>query len=161
MDIRKKSQKQEKTVAKNLNGRVTPASGALWGAKGDVRTDVFLIECKTTGKSSYSLKASIWNKIRDEAIADGLRLPLMVISVAGNEFAVIEAAILEDYLSPQLPFYYDSQRVEHKSFLITSDMPDWTLVRCCRQLWGLGSTDAYLAVLHLETFLDLVARGVF
>lgn len=159
MDVRKKSQKQEKTVAKNLNGRVTPASGALWGAKGDVRTDIFLIECKTTDKSSYSLKASIWNKICDEAVADGLRLPLMIISVAGNEFAVIEAALLEDY--PQLPFYHDSRKVEHKSFLITSDMSDWTLVQCCRQLWGLGSTDVYLAVLHLETFLDLVARGVF
>lgn len=53
MDVRKKSQLQEKRVASELGGRVTPASGALWGAKGDVKSDLFLAECKTTEKPAY------------------------------------------------------------------------------------------------------------
>lgn len=82
MDLRRaKSKKQESKVAKELSGKVTPASGALWGAKADVRNDIFLIECKTTEKDFYSLTYNTWNKIYKEAIKDGLRIPVMCIDL--------------------------------------------------------------------------------
>lgn len=82
MDERKrKSKKQESKVAKELSGKVTPASGALWGAKGDVRSEAFLVECKTTEKTSYRLTFNTWNKIYLEAIKDGLRIPVMCIDL--------------------------------------------------------------------------------
>ena len=60
------SKSQEKNVAEKINGRVQIASGAL-DEKGDVKSEQFLIECKTTGKLSYPLRYSTWNKIREEA----------------------------------------------------------------------------------------------
>lgn len=81
MNIRKKSQKQEKQVAKEVEGKTTIASGALYFQKADVRNDVYLIECKTTSKFYYSLTLATWEKINKEAIKDGLRVPVMCIDL--------------------------------------------------------------------------------
>lgn len=92
MDTRKrKSKDQESRVAKELSGRVTPASGAMWGAKADVRNDLFLVECKTTEKISYRLTFNVWHKIYKEAIKDGLRTPVMSIDTQNgkHKYAVI------------------------------------------------------------------------
>lgn len=86
MDTRKrKSKDQESRVAKELSGRVTPASGAMWGAKADVRNDLFLVECKTTEKLSYRLTFNVWHKIYKEAIKDGLRTPVMCIDTQNGK----------------------------------------------------------------------------
>lgn len=87
--VKKRSQKQEKSVAKKLGGKVTAASGALWGMKGDVRTDKFLIECKTTEKDYYTLTAKVWEKIEEEALKDHMRIPLMMIDLEDNERYVV------------------------------------------------------------------------
>lgn len=87
--VKKRSQKQEKSVAKDFNARVTVASGALWGMKADVRSDKFLIECKTTEKDYYSLKATVWEKIEQEAIRDHMRIPLMVIDLEDRDRVVV------------------------------------------------------------------------
>lgn len=87
--VRKRSQKQEKSVAKKLGGKVTAASGALWGMKGDVRTDRFLVECKTTEKDYYTLTAKVWEKIEEEAVKDHMRTPLMVIDLEDSERYVV------------------------------------------------------------------------
>lgn len=79
--VKKRSQKQEKSVAKDFNAKVTVASGALWGMKADVRNDKFLIECKTTEKDYYPLTAKVWEKIEKEAIKDHGRIPLMIIDL--------------------------------------------------------------------------------
>lgn len=52
------SSNQEKTVAKNLNGKVTANSGASRFCCGDVTLDDWLIECKTTmtEKKSFAIK---------------------------------------------------------------------------------------------------------
>lgn len=81
MKLKKKSQLQEKSVAKDLNAKTVVASGALWGSKGDVRHDNLLVECKTTEKPFYSLSMQIWEKIEKEAIKDGLRVPVMCIDL--------------------------------------------------------------------------------
>lgn len=87
--VKKRSQKQEKSVAKDFNARVTPASGALWGQKGDVRSDKFLIECKTTWNTFYPLTAKTWDKIYVEATKDHGRIPLMVIDLEDKDRVVV------------------------------------------------------------------------
>ena len=85
MKVKKKSQLQEKSVAKDLNARVVVASGALWGSKGDVRHDNLLVECKTTDKDFYSLTMTVWEKIEREAVRDGLRIPVMCVDIKGGK----------------------------------------------------------------------------
>ena len=87
--VKKRSQKQEKSVAKDFIAKVVVASGALWGAKGDVRSDKFLIECKTTQKDYYSLTATIWEKIEQEALKDNLRIPLMAIDIKDRDRVIV------------------------------------------------------------------------
>ena len=87
--IKKRSQLQERSVAKDFNAKVTVASGALWGMKADVRNDKFLIECKTTEKDYYSLTSKVWEKIEQEAIKDHLRIPLMVIDLEDRDRVVV------------------------------------------------------------------------
>ena len=58
MNTRKFSSKQEQYIAELLGGRQHSNSGATAYNKGDVITDDWLIECKTTTKpkSSFSIK---------------------------------------------------------------------------------------------------------
>lgn len=102
MDVRKRSQRQEKRVAKEIGGKVTPASGALWGSKGDARASEFLVECKTTLTDKYILKAKTWLKIKEEALKDGLRTPVMCIEVRDGcrdyNIAVMEQTDFEAYI---------------------------------------------------------------
>jgi len=79
--VKKKSQKQERKTAKEIGGRTTPASGAKWHSKGDVKNSNFLIECKTTDKTYYSLTIPIWEKICREARRDGMKTPVMRIDL--------------------------------------------------------------------------------
>lgn len=82
MDERKRSsKKQEELVAKEVEGRLTPASGALWGSKGDVKSDLFLFECKTTSHDFYTLSFTTWDKIYKEALKERLRIPVMQIDL--------------------------------------------------------------------------------
>ncbi len=87
-----KSKNQEKNVAKELNAKTVVASGALWGAKGDVRNDKFLVECKITKRGYYVFKLETWEKIKNEAIKDGLRIPVMCIDLYDGKkrYAVLE-----------------------------------------------------------------------
>ena len=102
MDERKRrSKEQEKRVAKELNGKTQPASGALWAAKADVRSDLFLVECKTTLKDSYRLTFNTWNKVYNEALKDGMRVPVMCIELEGGrtKLAVMRTDDLNGYIS--------------------------------------------------------------
>lgn len=87
--VKKRSQKQEKSVAKDFNAKPTVASGALWGQKGDVRNSKILVECKTTEKDYYTLTAKVWEKISEEATRDHLRIPLMVIDLEDRDRVVV------------------------------------------------------------------------
>jgi len=68
----KAPRRHEKAVATGLGGLVQPASGALPGAKGDVK-DVgahafdFLVECKETAAESISVTLRWLNKVATEA----------------------------------------------------------------------------------------------
>lgn len=63
------SSKQEKEVAKKLDGFTTVNSGASNFSAGDVTTEHYLIECKTSMKevSSFSIKKEWLEKIRQES----------------------------------------------------------------------------------------------
>ena len=65
------SKAQENTVAKAVGGKRTANSGATPFSKGDVRTDKFLIECKTcvTEKKSFAIKKEWIDKNKEEAFA--------------------------------------------------------------------------------------------
>ena len=67
------SSKQEKQIAKTLNAKQTPNSGATAFNKGDVTTDSWLIECKTTTteKKSFSIKKDWLEKNKEEGLYDG------------------------------------------------------------------------------------------
>lgn len=88
------SQRQERSLARNIGGRTVPASGAFWSRKGDVRTDDLLIEAKTTEAASFSLKKVIWDKIRREALLDG-RIPVLAVQIQGRNLVVLDE---EDFL---------------------------------------------------------------
>ena len=95
MKLKKRSKKQEEKIAKDIGGRTTPASGALWAFKGDVRNDKYLIEAKFTDSNKYQLKYTTWDKIKHEAINDGLRIPVMQIDIQGSQYALLRVDDLE------------------------------------------------------------------
>lgn len=65
------SNRQEKQVAKSIGGKQTANSGATKFVKGDILTDNFLIECKTTltPKKSFAIKKEWLDKNRQEMFA--------------------------------------------------------------------------------------------
>ena len=116
--VKRRSQKQEKSVAKDFNAKVTVASGALWGMKADVRSDKFLIECKTTQKDYYPLTAKVWEKIQLEAIKDRGRIPLMIIDLQDKDRLVVFNP--KDFSSPlPAPYECGSDGKDMKSFRVS------------------------------------------
>lgn len=65
------STQQEISVARAIDGRRTPNSGATLFTKGDVVTKTFCIECKTQmdEKKSFSVKREWIDKLEEEAFA--------------------------------------------------------------------------------------------
>ena len=72
--------KKEKKDEKLFNGKRTRGSGNQWSSKGDIQSEIFLIEDKSTDKHSFSVTAKLWEKIWEEAIQDG-RIPLLSIQL--------------------------------------------------------------------------------
>ena len=118
--IKRKSAKQEARTAKDFGGKVTPASGALDGAKGDVKTSFFLIENKYTDKDFFKLDASIWAKIFREATKDGLRVPLMQIDIQDIQLVLGDKYdILDNITNMDMNSFTIASK--NKSIRITSD----------------------------------------
>ena len=65
------SGRQERKVAKAVNGKITANSGATKFGAGDVNTEDCLIECKTctSEKASISIKKEWLDKNKEEAFA--------------------------------------------------------------------------------------------
>lgn len=81
-------------MAKKINGRTQACSGALPGAKGDVRTEYNLIELKRTDFDSMILQNSWLKKIRNEAIKEN-RIPVLGIEIGGRTYYIVEACYFE------------------------------------------------------------------
>lgn len=87
------SSKQEKTVAKAVNGKQVANSGATPWSKGDVRTESWLIECKTatTVKKSFSIKQEWIDKNKEEAFAMNKQYNALAFNFGtGNNYYIID-----------------------------------------------------------------------
>lgn len=151
------SNKQEKRVAKDIGGRVVIASGSLWFASSDCRSEDYLIECKTTQKNSYRLTAETWEKITAEAINDGLRVPIMCIEVSGSMKAVVDKSHFSDE-----PHFQEI--VEHlpindckdvKSFLVDKNNQIMKINTKLNQ-YSLTFKQRCLCVIDWEDFLEII-----
>jgi hypothetical protein len=80
------SSKQEKKVAKAVNGKQVANSGATAFNKGDVTTEDILIECKTCcdDKKSFSIKKEWLEKNKEEAFAMGKSYSVLVFNFGPN-----------------------------------------------------------------------------
>ncbi len=89
MDIKNKSKKQETRITKSLAqlmyARRQMASGSVWMAKGDIISELFLVEAKTkvSPTKSFSIKRSWLNKIDWEAYLAG-KIPVLAFSFGDN-----------------------------------------------------------------------------
>lgn len=99
-DKKKTFQKHEDHLAKTVEGKKTPASGAL-NKKGDVQTSTTIYEAKSTDSRSLSLKLDWLEKVTDEALRLGKK-PILSIYFSGAElpcqkqwFLVDEATYME------------------------------------------------------------------
>lgn len=103
------SNKQEKKVAKAVNGRQTSNSGATAFQKGDVLTKDWLIECKTSmsEKKSFSIKEEWLEKNREEAFAMNRRYSALAFN-----------------FGPDLPNYYVLSEKVFKTFLELLEIVD-------------------------------------
>lgn len=70
--------KAEKKAAKRLKGSLTPASGALQHAKGDIRKGDFLLDSKATVNASFRLTVEQLAKISKEALDAGKDPALLI-----------------------------------------------------------------------------------
>ena len=88
--IVRRSIAQEKKIAVQLGGRRVVGSGnsSALSAKGDVKTQRWLVEAKTTTKPRFSLTLVLWRKISSEAIRAN-KHPAMFIEMAGQTVVVI------------------------------------------------------------------------
>lgn len=94
VEIRKKSQKQEKRVAKKVGGTTNSGSGSGWRRQNDVREDNVLWEMKRTDGKSISITLKDWEKLRMNAITED-RTPLMHLEIGTRRFVVMSE---DDYI---------------------------------------------------------------
>lgn len=111
MNTRKYSKAQESRVAKKLNGKRQPNSGATAFMKGDVKTNQFCIECKTamTEKQSMSIKRDWIDKIKEEAFAMGK--PYWAVAFNFGGLGDLENFyIIDESLFKQLQTYLEEEK---------------------------------------------------
>ena len=84
----KQWQKKEAKDATLFGGRRTPRSGGLWFAKGDVKSDTYLIENKTSTKERFSITAKLWEKINNEALMTK-RIPVMSLEFGEKKLELV------------------------------------------------------------------------
>ena len=104
MNTRKFSNFQEKMIAKSIQGRKQPNSGATPFKKGDVITDKILIEAKTTTKDckSFSIKKEWLEKNKQEAISMGKQFSVLAFnfeSIASkNNYYIIDERLFKELI---------------------------------------------------------------
>lgn len=120
MDTRKQSNKQEKRIAKDIGGKVQPASGARWGHRRDVKSDNYLIEAKTTSQDSYSLKDADLAFLKKQAYQAG-KIPAYIIELSkyGEEIVFVPE---QDVVEEVVENWYGAteDRSKNKTFSINS-----------------------------------------
>lgn len=82
------SRRQEKRVARDLGGRVTPGSGNQWFVKNDVIAPGWSVECKTTQAKSYPLRLDVLRTAEKNAMLEN-RAMALVVEIQGHHYAVL------------------------------------------------------------------------
>lgn len=94
-DPQRKSRAQEKRTARLYGGQRQPGSGSGWARKGDVKTQIVLIENKRTDAKQITLKAVDLDKIWREGWAEG-KIPALSLEISGRSWVMLpEADLLE------------------------------------------------------------------
>lgn len=81
-------QNKEKRDAKTSGGKVTPRSGGLWFAPGDVKSNDFLIDSKTTDKNRFSVTKKMWKKIYKEALLER-KMPMLSAQFGDENIEIV------------------------------------------------------------------------
>lgn len=100
-DQKKASIQQEERVARLFNGKRTPQSGGGKFVLGDVISEDFLVECKTsvTVKDSYSVKREILKKADEQRREMGKELYALAFSFGDEEdFFVINKKAMSRFI---------------------------------------------------------------
>lgn len=146
LDKKKLSNKHEKDIAQFFNGKVQIASGAipLVGLKGDVITQDYLIECKATEKSFYTLKRKVVEKIEKEAMKCG-RTPLLAIRVLNTDYILFRAY---DFIDPLEKVICSldlecRESVKLNETFLESSKDDTKYIRVGGKQWGLLSLPTF------------------
>lgn len=135
---KKRSQRQERDVAKTLGGNTVVASGAKWFADSDVRSDKFLVECKTTKHHYFNVTQALWEKILLEANRDHGRIPLMVIDLnhdsvrSEHRYVVFDVKSFDSLPQP----YENSGKQIQKSYRIESTFLEECSAEMGQKVWG-------------------------
>jgi hypothetical protein len=95
--MKKQWQNKERKDAVAFEARRTPRSGGLWFAKGDSKSDKYLIENKTSKYECFRITTNLWKKISREALLNQ-RVPVVSIEFGKDK---MELVILskDDFLS--------------------------------------------------------------
>jgi hypothetical protein len=96
---KKKSDKQEKALAKKVGGKTQAGSGNQWHSKGDVEDEEYLHECKYTKHKSFKVSVDLWEEIDEKAFAMGGKTPALEILLGeGQENLKLVVLSEDDYL---------------------------------------------------------------
>lgn len=89
---RKRGLKAEHRVAKKEAGRITPASGAAWHSKGDVKSASRLVQVKSTVKKSYTITLKDLETIERQAAATDRDASFVIefVTPKGNLYYSVE-----------------------------------------------------------------------
>lgn len=97
------SSKQEKKVANLFNGHQVKNSGATPWEKGDVDTNLFLLECKThtTDKDSMSIKKIWLEKNNEEALFMGKKYSALVFNFgpSSKNYYIIDEYLMQELMN--------------------------------------------------------------
>ncbi len=98
------SSRQEKHIAKAVDGKQTANSGATPFSKGDVKTELFLIEAKTvtTERKSFTIKREWLDKNAEEAFAMGKLYNALAFDFGDGEQHYIISEALFKFLNKKL-----------------------------------------------------------
>lgn len=96
-----RSKRSEKLAAKIYGGKVQPASGAInrLDLKGDVKSDTFLVDDKTTDAQSYQLKVETWRKLSSEAYRTARRPSMRVEFIDGPSLYILDELTFRQMLA--------------------------------------------------------------
>ena len=153
-----KSEKQEKRVAKDLDGKRQPASGSRWGYKRDVVTPRFSLEAKTTKANRHAVSFKDLSFIKRQAYMTG-KIPVYLVSLLDTS----EVAILPDQdvgdedLPDTTTFASIACQITAKNITVTLEMVksciDGTVLR-------IKHGRNKFVMMGYENFLEFAKKGV-